>query len=334
MVRLKRAALPLLGSILAGLVLLVTASIAPAVSEAASGENANGMRVSPVSSNITINPGQSQVVTVYVQNVTRVPVTLQAIINDFTASPSEDGQPALLLNPGQYAPIHSLKRYIGPISNITLQPLEQKAVKVSITIPKGTSGGGYYGAVRFAPAAQGSENNVNLSASVASLILVRVPGNFKEQLNLASMDVRGGTNGSPSLIFTSNKDLYAAIRFQNVGDVQEQPFGKVLLMQGKTQLASYEINTSSPRGNVLPDSIRLFPVKLTNLGVFGKYTIYGNFGYGTDGKLLSGQTTFYVVPLPAILGVLVLLAIILFLIFGFPRLKRQYDRNIIRRARR
>lgn len=320
-----------LGTIIAGLTLLVGSTLLPgAVSAASTG--GNGMRVSPVTTNLTINPGESQIVTVNVQNVTNKTATFQVIINDFTAN-DESGKPALLLNPGQYAPVHSLKQFIAPISNITLGAGQTKEIKVDITIPKGTSGGGYYGAVRFAPATVNQQNNVTLTSSVASLILVRVPGNFKEQLNLASLDVRGGENGSPSVLFTTNSNLYAVVRFQNVGDVQEQPFGKLLLKNGNNQLASYEINEPT-QGNVLPDSIRRFDIKLDKVGLFGKYTIYGNFGYGTNGQLLSGQATFYVIPLPAILAALVLIGIILFLVFAFPRLKRQYDRNIIRRARR
>ena len=321
-----------LSSLLAGLVLVMVPIYAATAS--ADATSANGMKVSPVASNLTINPGETQSVIVNVQNVTNVTGAYSVSINDFTAAPNnESGQPALLLNPGEYAPTHSLKRYVAPIPNVTLKPGEEKAVTVLITIPKGTSGGGYYGAVRFSPVTNGS-SNVNLSASVASLILVRVPGNFKEQLNLASLDARSSVNASASVFFTSGKGLVAAIRFQNAGDVQEQPFGKVLLMQGNKQLAEYEVNDSTPRGNVLPDSIRMFTVPLDKVGAFGKYTLLGNFGYGTNGQLISGQTTFYIVPLPAILGVVAIILVILFFIFVFPRMKRAYDRGVLSRSRR
>lgn len=323
-----------LSSLIAGMALIIS-SVIPGVASAASVGSANGLRVSPVTTNLTLSPGESQVVTVYVQNVTDNTVELQAVVNDFVAAPNnENGIPALLLNPGQYAPTHSLKRFIAPLANVTLGPREQKAISVDITIPKGTSGGGYYGAVRFAPASLDTSKNITLSASVASLILVRVPGNFKEQLNLVSFDVRKGVNGGSSVIFTSGKNLVVAARFQNVGDAQEQPFGKVLLRQDSKQLASYEINDSTPRGNVLPGSIRIFTVNLDHIGTFGKYTVIGNFGYGTSGQLVSGQTTFYIIPVPAILGVLAIVLIILFFIFVFPRMKSAYDRGVLSRARR
>lgn len=319
----------LVGSSLAALMLMMASSL-PASAAISSG---NGMQVSPVTTNLTMNPGESQVVGVNIVNVTNAPETLQVAINDFTAD-GESGAPALLLNPGQYAPVHSLKRFVEPIANISLSPHEQRTVKVLITIPKGTSGGGYYGAVRFAPAAANQANNVSLTSSVASLILVRVTGNFKEQLNLASIDVRGGIDGSPSVLFTSSKNLVAAIRFQNVGDVQEQPFGKLDVRQGGKIISSYEINTGTPRANVLPSSVRRFNVTLTKVGWLGKYTVYGNFGYGTNGQLVSGQTTFYVIPWVALLGALLLLGAAVFFIGVFPKLKKQYDRGVLARARR
>jgi hypothetical protein len=221
---------------------------------------------------------------------------------------------------------------VTPIENINLRPGEQKSVNVNIAVPKDAAGGGYYGAVRFAPASASGANNVTLLASVGSLILVRVPGNIKDDLRLASLDVRQGD--SVRVVFTGNKGLVAAARFENKGNIQEQPFGKVLLEQGGKQIASYEINDTAPRGNVLPDSIRKFTISLDKVGSFGKYTVVGNFGYGSDGKLLSGSTTFYVVPVTAIIIGIAIVLFVLFLIFIFPKLVRKYNRRVVQRASR
>jgi hypothetical protein len=59
----------------------------------------------------------------------------------------------------------------------------------------------------------------------------------------------------------------------------------------------------------------------------------GNFGYGSNGQLLSGQTTFYVVPVGLIIAVIIVLLLIAFGIFGLPRLIRAYNRSVIRKAR-
>lgn len=290
----------------------------------------NGLKISPVRSDLTINPGSSAVVDIYVQNLTSTPAQLQTIVNDFVAS-NESGQPALILNPNQSASAHGLKQFITPMGNFTLQPGQQQDVKVLITIPAGTAGGGYYGAIRFAPVSASSNKNVTLAASVGSLILVKVPGNIKEQLGIASFDVSQG--GGSGTLFGSNKQLSVTVRFQNSGNIQLEPFGKIVLKRGSTILETQEINNTSPRGNVLPGSIRRFSVPLTAVGSFGRYTVEGNFGYGSHGQLLSAQKTFYVVPLTWIIVALVLLALLLLAVFGLPKAVRAYNRRIISRAR-
>jgi len=311
---------------------LVGLSQMSAGAAATSNTSGSGYRVSPVRSDLTIAPGTSQTVTVYVQNVASVPENVQVIINDFQAAQDESGRPELLLN-GQNTASHGLKQYISlPISIFSLQPNEQRAVAVKVTIPLNTAGGGYFGAVRFAPASLTSGENVNLAPSVASLILVTVPGKIQERLSIASFDVRNGDH--PQKFLLSGKNLQAVARFQNSGNLQEEPFGKVLLKRGNTVLGSYEINNSDPRGNVLPNSIRRFSVALPTLHTFGKYTVEGNFGYGSTGQLLSASTTFYLIPLLDIILVLVVILVLLFAIFGLPRLLRAYNQRIIQRANR
>jgi hypothetical protein len=321
-----KVALLALGVSLAGLI-----ALAPIAGAAAGG---NGLRVSPVRTDLTINPGQSQTVTVNVTNVTSAPATLQAIINDFTANPDESGNPALLLN-GAFASSHSLKRFIAPISNFTLQPNQQQAVEIKVSVPKNAPGGGYYGAVRFANASNSKNGQISLAGSVGSLILVKVPGDIVDKLSVASFDAR--VNDRPNSFFTNNHKIDAVIRFQNERNVQEEPFGKILLKNrsGKV-LATYEINSKSPPGNVLPDSIRKFSIPLgKKVGSFGEYKLEGNFGYGGNGsQLLSASTTFYVIPVWLIVLFLAIVALIVFLIFGLPKLVRGYNERVVRRAGR
>lgn len=299
----------------------------------------NGMRVSPVRSDLVIKPGSSQTIDVYVQNLTNKTATLQGIVDDFVANPNETGTPAILLN-GEKAPSHSLKGYVEPISDFTLAPSATQDVKVTINIPAGTAGGGYFGAVRFAPATANTDKNVNLTASVGSLLLVTVPGKIVQQMDIASFDVRqvdakaNTTISQPSVLFTSNKNLGAVVRFENTGNLQEAPFGNVILKKGKKVLNTYQVNNIVPRGDVLPDSIRHFIVPLTGLGSLGRYTIVGNFGYGTTGQLLSAQTSFYIVPIAAIIIAIVVVLILLLLIFGVPRMIRAHDRSVVRKASR
>ncbi len=327
MFTLKSGRLAIALATLAGILILGMPSSATAA-------GGNGLRVTPVRTDITIAPGQTQVVNVTATNITVEPATFEVIINDFTASSDETGEPALILGNNQYAPNHSLKRFVKDIPNFTLQPGQQKVVPVTISVPANAAGGGYYGTVRFAPAGSvGKDKTVTLAGSVGSLILLRVTGNVVDQLSIASFDVRQGD--SPKNLFFSNKNITSLVRFQNEGNIQEQPFGKILLKDRSNKiLAEYEINDVQPRGNVLPDTIRKFSTKIDKVGNFGAYTLVGNFGYGSNGQLLSASTTFYVIPFVLIVGFLGLVLLLVFLIFGLPRLIASYNQRIINQARR
>lgn len=295
----------------------------------------SGLKVSPVRTDLTINPGESKTVVVQVENVTAVGRDFRAIINDFVAGDNEFGQPALILDEDKFAPSHSLKRYIADVSDVNIPAGQKKDIKVVIKIPKDVAGGGYYGAVRFVPADQNQGQNITLSASVGSLLLVRVPGDIKENLALTSFDVRRGERGiTGSSFFTTNKDLYAVARFNNQGNIHEQPFGKVVVKKGDTVLQTIDINNTDPKGSVLPDSVRRFEVKLDKIGSWGKYTVEGNFGYGTNGQLLSAKSTIYVIPGAVIVGAIVLLLLLVIAFFWLPRAIRRYNSNVVRKASR
>ncbi|GAC1498701.1 MAG: hypothetical protein NVS1B10_00740 [Candidatus Saccharimonadales bacterium] len=320
-------------SISAAILILIAPSAAIAA-PASSPVATNGYRVSPVRSNIIVKPGNSTTVTTRIQNVSSAVENVQVIINDFEAPHNESGNPALLLS-GDTAPQHSLKQFVSlDETNFTLQPNDQKTVTVTVKVPEGTAGGGYFGAVRFAPVGASGKKNVNLSGSVASLILLTVPGNLTEKVSLASFGVSQGSTTDTNTWFFSNKNLKSIVRFRNNGNIQEQPFGKVQFKQGATVLGTYDINNSETPGSVLPGSTRLFETKLSKVGWFGKYKVEGNFGYGTHGQLLSAQSTFYVIPLTIIILAGLVLILILFLIFGLPRAIHNYNRRVVDRTNR
>jgi hypothetical protein len=288
----------------------------------------NGMKVSPVRADTVIKPGESKTLSVFVQNVTNGDENLQTIVNDFVAK-DETGAPSLLLN-GKSNAKYGLKRYITVPKTLSIPAGQQKEVKVTVAIPKDAAGGGYFGAVRFAPASEGAaaDKNVALSGSVGSLILVSVPGKVTENLQVASFEAR--KDDKASKIFTTGNGLKATVRFRNNGNVQEQPFGKVLLRKGGKTIGQYEINDTTPKGNILPDSIRKFDVDLKGVGSFGKYTLEGNFGYGTSGQLVSAKTSFYVIPVYAIIAIIALIIVVVLI----PVLLKRYKARILRSSGR
>lgn len=306
--------------------------------------NPNALRISPVRSDINVKPGETKTIEVSVTNVTNSISELKGIINDFGPSDDESGDPQLYLDNGSAAPSHGLKDYIKPIGNITLQPQERLTIKVTISIPTKAAGGGYYGAVRFAPASSGPSKSVSLSGSVGSLILVTVPGDIVEKasiksFNVARQDDKNAIGKASSLYINGAKDangkgLQAVLRVENTGNIQLAPFGKAILKRGGKEVATYELNRATPPANVLPESTRRFQIDLGDkTSSFGKYTLEGNFGYGTSGQLISAKTSFYIVPLPHLIIGIVLLLVIVGAVVIAPRMMKSHDRKLIRKIR-
>ena len=123
----------------------------------------NALKVSPVRTDVTLDPGKQQTVPIFITNITNVPATLHAAINDFVASTDESGKPSIILDENQYAPSHSLKQFIAPVKNFTVGPNSTVTINAVITVPKGSAGGGYFGAIRFEPANTTGSKVLNLS---------------------------------------------------------------------------------------------------------------------------------------------------------------------------
>ena len=287
---------------------------------------ANTLKVSPVRSDIQILPGASQTVKVIISNLTDAPVTVQPIENDFIAK-GEDGTPALILNADQFAPTHSLKRFMTPLGNVTIPAQSSSVVNVVITVPQTAQAGGYFGAIRFAPASPDGGKQVNLSASVASLMLLTVPGNIVEKLNLTSFTVQ--QNGKDGTYFQNPNNLQASFRFENKGSVQEAPFGNISVKNGNKVVYSYDFNQTAPRDVVLPDSARRWNVPLKDIGAFGHYTVEATLTYGAKNQTVDVIQSFWVVPFVVIIGGIVGLLVLIGLIIAIVAFLRSYKKRII-----
>lgn len=290
--------------------------------------SANTLKVSPVRTDIQIPAGQSKAVPITITNLTKAPISVHPIENDFTAG-DERGTPALILDENQYAPTHSLKRFMTPLTNVTIPANQSKTINVVITVPASAQAGGYFGALRFAPSSLEDGGQVNLNASVASLILMTVPGPTSEKLELTDFKVM--QDGKTGAFFTTPDNLSMTVRFQNKGNIQLGPFGKVSVKNGSKVVYETDFNDKNPRDVILPDSARRWDIPLDKIGTFGHYTVIGTFTYGSANQTIEVQQSFWVIPLWMIItaiGIVVLIiAVILFLIF-FLRGGKQ------RRARR
>lgn len=274
---------------------------------------ANTLKVSPVRTDIEIMPGEKKTVKTTVSNLTDAPITVSPIENDFVAG-DERGTPALILDADKFAPTHSLKRFMTPLKNVTIPAGQSKTIEVVITVPANAQPGGYFGAVRFAPTSPDGGGQVNLSASVASLILMTVPGPAVEKLTLTDFNIQ--QNGVTGTNFRTPNNLQATVRFENKGSIQLGPFGKVSIKKGDKVVYASDFNNKDPRDMTLPDSARRWDIPLKSIGTFGKYTASAVFTYGTKNQSIEVTKSFWVIPTSVIIGSIVGSIVLIGLIVG------------------
>jgi len=292
--------------------------------------SANVIKVSPVRTDMEVAAGTSKTVKMTVTNLTKASITVKPIMNDFVAG-DERGTPALILDEKEYAPTHSLKRFMKPLPNITVEAGKYRTVDVVLTVPKDAQAGGYFGAVRFAPTTPDGGGQVNLSGSVASLILMSVPGPAVEKLDMTEFNIQQG--GKTGNYFQSSNDLQATVRFQSKSNIQLGPIGKLSVKEGDKVIYDTDFNNKEQRDMILPDSARRWDFPLKNIGSFGNYTVIATFTYGSKNQTIEVTRTFWVVPQVVIfIAVGVTIALIL-LILGIFFFLRSYKRRVLRNHR-
>lgn len=316
-------------AIVLGIVILGIAR-ATSVSAAEKTNQANTLKVTPVRSDIEVNPGERTTVETSVTNLTDAPITIRPIENDFIAG-DERGTPALILDADQSAPTHSLKKFMQPLSDVVIPAKSTKRIDVVIDVPKDAQAGGYFGAVRFAPAVAEGDNQVNLSASVASLILLTVSGPVTEKLNLTDFEVKQGEKSGS--LFQTPDNLLVTFRFENKGSLQIGPFGQLSVQKGDKVVYSKNFNDKTPKDMVLPDSARRWDIPLEKIDKFGHYKVTGTFTYGKDNQTIQVERSFWVIPLAYMIGgaigIVALIALIVIIVLAL----RGYKKRVLRGGR-
>ena len=300
---------------------------------AAINNSANTLKVSPVRTDIEVQAGTNKAVQVIVSNLTDSAMVVSPVINDFVSG-DERGTPALILDEEQLPSKHSLRQFMSPLPDVTIPPGEAKTVNVVIAVPEGTPAGGYFGAVRFAPSSPGDAGQVKLNASVASLILLKVPGEITESIALTRSNIQ--QDGKTGSYFTDTDNISFAFGFMNNGDAQIGPFGKISLQKGDEVIHESDFNDKSRRDVILPNSSRQWNTPLDKINGFGQYTVSATFTYGEKNQTIEVTKSFWVVPKSVIImmiaGLLVVVgAIVGFVLFRRSRRRRRssrYDRRL------
>ena len=322
-------------NILAGLMslLLLATAMPPNFAGAQTSTTGSGLSISPPISEFTISPGGSKPLNITLKNVTVDDVIAKGIVNDFEGD-GVTGNPKLLTN-NSTPTANSIKKFVSNIDDVPLKKGEQKTVILSLDIPKGTAPGAYFGVVRYQALPAGTNapgaGQVALTASVGTVVLITVPGNLREQVQLTGIHVYRGSRDS-SLFFTKPDKI--GVEIKNFGNGFAKPFGTVEIQNtfGKA-VASYQFNNPRQLGNILPSSSRIFTNGISSIKTPGRYKITANVSYGSGSQVLSTSKTIWYIP--AWLAIIILLVILAlaYLVFRAYRHYRFDNRNISNRDR-
>lgn len=285
----------------------------------------SGLRISPTRSELNLVPGDTRIVTQTVKNVTQAAVTVEPLLNDFESN-GVSGEPLLIGDQNEIS-AYSLREFVQLPSSFDLGPEEEQEVAVTVTVPDGASPGAYFGTMlyRASPQAGDGDGQVALVASVGSLILLEVPGDITEKIEVN--DISAYLEGSIGSLFTKKPDTIG-IEIENLGNSFSQPFGKILVDDWRgNEVFQYELNDTVPKGNILPESTRLFQDELADIeektvnGEIeidrkspitwpGRYTVTGNISHGTTGEIFTVSSTFWYIPVWLIISLVVLLLVL------------------------
>ncbi|MGB3023223.1 MAG: hypothetical protein WBB39_00245 [Candidatus Saccharimonadales bacterium] len=293
-------------------------------------ETGQALEIAPPVINLTANPGQIVEAKIQIRDVSTSNLLVRGEVNDFTAA-GEDGTPKLLIEQTETSP-YSLRPWISALPQLTLKPQQIESLPVTIKVPTNAAPGGYFAVIRFTASAPGiDQSGVALSASLGTLVLLRVNGDAKQQLSIESFYTQKDSN-KISLIESAPLDF--VVRIKNSGNVHEQPVGQARIkdMFGN-ELANVNINLE--RKNILPGSIRKFqePLNSATIGnkiLFGRYTAQLTMKYGDD-SIVTSEISFWVIPYKLIIGVITGLIL---LFFTIRYALRRYTERVLDRSRR
>lgn len=288
--------------------------------------------ISPALVELSANPGESVKATIKLTNLSANDLDITAEANNF-GSKNETGEPNIIFDEKDQTP-YSLHNWITLPDSFSIKSKETKTVDFPITIPKDAEPGGHYAVVRFTgstTAADGS--NVALSASIGSLVLLKVSGQTQQKASIASF-YAAHSNFAQSSFFEAPPVAFVE-RLKNEGNIHLKPTGTVQVkdMFGNVVSTMRVNGDPSDKNNlprsVLPQSIRRFDQTLKDKTLFGKYTATLNVAYGDSQQKLSQTITFWVIPYKLVLAVLAgLVALFFVLKFGI----KKYNAHIIRKA--
>jgi hypothetical protein len=281
-------------------------------------QSGSGLIISDTRYEREIMPGTSTTIKVSLKNVSGNAITAKSEINDFE-SDDQTGEPRVITNATEQSPT-SIKPFTSGVNDFDLEKDEKKDFDVQLSIPNNAAAGAYYGIIRYSAVPKGQTEdadggNVALTASVGTIVLITVPGDINEQIQLRSVKV--GVGDMLGNFFWKKPDN-SRVEIKNLGNGFSKPFGRVYMtnMSGD-EVYSYELNNTDPRANILPNSTRIFKDKLEGVSTPGRYTVTASISHGSGGEVLTESVAFWYIPLWMLILIVIILVVLAVSIYAF-----------------
>ena len=261
-------------------------------------QGGSGLAVYTTRTELSLLPGEQKDFKIPIKNTTQGPITVKVFVNNFM-SDGVTGQPRIITDDSEPNP-NSVKNFVREVKDFALSAGEQKEVEFTVDVPNDASPGGYYGVIRFAAVPQGedsesnSQTQVSLNASVAPHLFVNVAGDITKQIQIDGVKVFRDKRTFPIFFVEPNK-VEASI--SNKGNGFSRPIGNIQIKRGATEVYLYELNSTEPRGTILPNTSRTFTDEIKNVNKFGKYTVYASVAYEQGGEVIVRQASFWYIPI-------------------------------------
>lgn len=267
----------------------------------------SGLQLSPTRTELSGQPGEQKSFSITLKNITPNDLTAQAFLNDFE-SDNNSGTPQIIVDQSKRTP-YTLDKMLKGYGNVDLKAGETKEIKLTLDIPGNAAPGAYFGALRYAAVPKGqtpsADRQVALTASVAHLVFLEIPGDVNEQIQINSLKAQ--LNGKAGTFFFK-KPNQSAVNVKNMGNGFSRPFGKVNVSGPfGGEVYSYDVNNTDPRGIILPQSARTFTDEIKNIKWPGKYNLTASVAYGNGGEVVTYKSSFFYLPLWAIIVLLVVI---------------------------
>lgn len=291
---------------------------------------AEGLTLSPPSFEMTLKPGEETAHTIQITNPTKNLIELYPSAGNFTAS-GDGGEPkyeigTTAIESDSRFSIADWVSFYTP--KVALLPEQVVEFRFRIKVPEDAEPGGHYGVVFLGtkpPEDKDKEAQVALSTMVGSLLLVRVPGDVREEMRVEEFR-------APWFFWTPPVAFTLFLR--NTGTVHTRPSGDIAITDWRGHTVE-RLDINPKKGSVLPESRRKFDTSWTpeishfwNIPI-GKFHATLKATYGQKSQEVSQQIAFWIIPKWLVITVGILFGLlVLFIIFLIIRRRRKKKRAL------